>query len=220
MAKAKNAPGSEDKLILDSYKTCMEGLAVYLGGAFEFVLHDLYDLDHSVIKIVNGSHSGRREGAPITDLALSMLKKISEKKGPPYISYYTKNRYGKPVKALTAAIFGKKNRVIGLLCINFYYETPISQLLESFFAKSQSNYESESFINNSDELIRKSLEKTKKEVYADGRVLPSQKNKEIINLLYYQGIFKLKDAVKMIARDLGITSNTVYMHIRSLEMGK
>jgi predicted transcriptional regulator YheO len=54
-------------------------------------------------------------------------------------------------------------------------------------------------------------------VLADGAVPSSQKNKEIIKLLYYQGIFKLKDAVQTISRDLGISKNTVYLHIRALE---
>jgi predicted transcriptional regulator YheO len=194
----------------------MEGLAAYLGNAFEFVLHDLRDLDHSVIKIVNGEHSDRKEGAPITDLALSMLKKLSEGKSSPYIAYHAKNRFGKPVKALTLAISGERNRVIGLLCINFYYDTPFSVILESFFSKKQVDYVSENPINDSDELIRKALENTKAEIHTDDKILPSLKNKKIISLLYYQGIFKLKNAVNLVARDLNLTNNTVYMHIRAL----
>jgi predicted transcriptional regulator YheO len=146
-----------------------------------------------------------------------MLEKISGEKGPSYIAYHAKNRMGKPVKALTSAIFGREKQVIGLLCINFYYETPLSAILESFLPKNHVDYVSENFINDSDELIRKVLEKTKAEIYAADDILPSQKNKEIINLLHYQGIFKLKNAVKLIARDLGLTNNTVYMHIRALD---
>jgi predicted transcriptional regulator YheO len=195
----------------------MEGLAVYLGEAFEFVLHDLDDLDHSVIKIVNGNRSGRKEGAPITDLALSMLEKISTKDDECYIAYHSKSKYGKPIKALTLGIFGERNRIIGLLCVNFYLDTPFSLVLDSLFPRNHADYVSENFINNSDELILKSLEKIKKEIVADDTILVSQKNKEIITLLYHQGIFKLKNAVKITAKDLHITQNTVYMHLRSLE---
>ena len=45
--------------IIESYKTTVEGLAAYYGPAFEIVLHDLIDLDHSIVKIVNGHHLGR-----------------------------------------------------------------------------------------------------------------------------------------------------------------
>ena len=211
------SPG--ERLILESYKTSLEGLAAYLGDAFEFVLHDLEDLDHSVVKILNGVRSGRREGAPITDLALSMLEKISAGDGGPYITYHSRNKYGKPVKALTTAIFGEKKRIIGLLCVNFYYDTPLISLLEHFFPRGQGDFVSENFINDSDELIRIALEKAKREAGADASVPSSQKNKEIVTILFHQGIYKLKNAVTLTAEDLGITKNTVYLHLRALEGG-
>ncbi|MDR1587419.1 MAG: PAS domain-containing protein [Treponema sp.] len=231
MAKAKSSAAKKrkeagtfsasDSLIIESYKTVMEGLAAYFGEAFEFVLHDLTDLDHSIIKIINGFHSGRREGAPITDLALSMLKKIQENSGgeksEPYISYISKNKYGKPLRSTTVIIFGARKKAIGLLCVNFYPDSPILSLLQNFSVLPQSDYVTENFINDSDELISRSLEKVKDEVNGDDSVPPSRKNKEIVTILYHQGIFKLKNAVQTISSDLGISRNTVYLHIRSLE---
>lgn len=67
-----------DRMILESYKNLLEGLSAYLGNAYEFVLHSLENYDRSVIKIINGFHTGRTEGAPITDLALSMLEEIQK----------------------------------------------------------------------------------------------------------------------------------------------
>jgi predicted transcriptional regulator YheO len=208
-----------DRAIIDSYKTVMDGLAAYFGEAFEFVLHDLSDLDHSIVRILNGSHSGRREGAPITDLALSMLERIQKKKGQgePYVSYGSKNKYGKPVRSTTIVIFGAMKKAIGLLCVNFYLDSPLLSLLQNFSLMPQSDYVTENFSNDSDELISRSLEKAKEEVNADGAVPLSQKNKEIVTILYHQGIFKLKNAVQAISSDLGISRNTVYLHIRTLE---
>ncbi|MDR2417706.1 MAG: helix-turn-helix domain-containing protein [Treponema sp.] len=48
----------------------------------------------------------------------------------------------------------------------------------------------------------------------------SHKNREIIRILYYQGIFKLKSAVYMVSHDLNLSKNTVYLHIRTLEESK
>ena len=67
-----------DKLILDSYASMMDGLSAYLGSPYEISLHSLEDYHHSVMKICNGYHSGRSAGAPITDLALNMLKRIND----------------------------------------------------------------------------------------------------------------------------------------------
>ena len=56
----------EDRLILDSYCQMLDGLAQYLGTGYELVLHSLEDLEHSAIRVMN-SHTGRSEGAPITE---------------------------------------------------------------------------------------------------------------------------------------------------------
>ena len=69
-----------DKQILESYKIMIDGMAEYMGEGYEIILHSLQNLDRSVIKIINGHYTGREEGAPITDLALSMLSEIAESK--------------------------------------------------------------------------------------------------------------------------------------------
>jgi predicted transcriptional regulator YheO len=234
MPKVKNTLSPADRLIIESYKTTMEGLAAYYGEAFEIVLHDLMDLDHSIIKIVNGFHSGRKEGAPITDFALSMLEQIRKntgtgkgkadtraagKGGPagPYLSYVSASKYGKPVRSTTIVIFGEHKRAIGMLCINLYLDSPLSSLLQNFSMVPPADYVNENFISDSNELILRTLEKVKAGVNADDAIPPYLKNKEIVILLYHQGIFKLKDAVQTVSGELGISKNTVYLHIRSLE---
>lgn len=77
-----------DRMILESYKVVLDGLSTYLGEGYELILHSLEDLEHSVIKIINGHYTGRIEGAPITDLALAMLNKMKEKKEPEPLSYF------------------------------------------------------------------------------------------------------------------------------------
>jgi predicted transcriptional regulator YheO len=56
MAKNKDTLTKSDLLILESYKITIEALAAYLGDAYEFVLHDIRNLDHSVIKLANAFH--------------------------------------------------------------------------------------------------------------------------------------------------------------------
>jgi predicted transcriptional regulator YheO len=208
-----------DALILESYKTVVEGLAAYFGDAFEFVLHDLIDLDHSLTKILHGSHSGRKEGAPITDFALSMLEKIKAQSdsGKPYAVYFSQSKYGKPVRSTTIVINGERGKPIGLLCVNLYLDSPITSLLENFSLARASDYITENFSHDSGDLITRALARAKDEVYADDSIHEHLKNKEIITLLYHQGIFKLKNAVQTVSTELGISKNTVYLHIRAME---
>ena len=54
-----------DKLILNSYKTIVYGLADYLGPESEVVLHSLENYESSAI-IIAGENTKRKVGAPIT----------------------------------------------------------------------------------------------------------------------------------------------------------
>ena len=119
-----------DRVILQSYCEMLDGISKYLGGGYEIVLHSLEDCSHSAIKVINGEHTGRKEGAPITDLALMMLEKIKKQTGDEMaITYFSKNKNGDPLKSTTIALKGENQRIIGLLCINFYLNTPLSELL-------------------------------------------------------------------------------------------
>ena len=63
-----------DREILKSYSTMLEGLSMYLGEGYELVLHSLEDYSSSAVKVIHGLHTGRTEGAPLTDLALDLLE--------------------------------------------------------------------------------------------------------------------------------------------------
>lgn len=201
-----------DQLILNSYKNLLDGLSNYLGEGLEIVLHSLEDLDHSVIKIVNGHHTGRTTGAPITDLALSMLKKINENDGQDYISYFTQNKSKQPLKSSTILIRGENDRVIGMICMNFYLNTPLYDILSVF--QNQNSRLSETFHGNIDESICSFVERARAQVEANPMITPSLRNREIIAMLFRQNIFNHKNAVPVVANCLGISLNTVYLHLR------
>lgn len=210
----------EDYRILESYKIMVEGLADYMGEGYELVLHSLENLDRSVIKIINGYYTGRREGSPITDLALAMLARIEKTPDTNYISYYNYNKKGEPLKSSTIVIRGHKNKAIGLLCINFYMNTSVFDFLRNFTnpqVQGQEESVSESFVENVHDLITEAVSEIRQQVQNDPAVSSINKNKEIITLLYHRGIFNLKDGVIKVAEILGISKNTVYMHIRNLK---
>lgn len=212
-----------DRLILESYKNLAAGLSEYLGEGYEIVLHSLEDLEHSVIYIINGEYTGRKVGFPITNIALSMLKKLmdnADSKG--YISYFTKTSASKPLKSTTIAIKGSGNRIIGLLCINFYLDTPYYNIINTFFigAGDAKNEVDENFSDSIDDMVKKSIDSTKENVVKDNTIVSTNRNNKIIQQLYDAGIFNFKDAVDMVAGELGISKSTVYMHIRKIKLSQ
>lgn len=205
-----------DRQILHSYIPVLDGLANYLSSCYELVLHSLEDFDHSVICIYNGEHTGRKVGAPITDLALKMLEQIEEGHVDSLV-YFSRNAKGEPLKSTTLAIRGEGNKVIGLLCINMYMNVPLIDMINSYVPDSALNSHSftETYTQNPDELIESTLEEEKLSVLSDSTILPSNKNKVIIERLYDKGIFQLKDSVIKVEKLMGISKNTIYMHIRN-----
>lgn len=207
----------QDRLVLESCKVLLDGLAEYLGEGYELILHSLENLDASVIKIINGHYTGRKEGAPITDLALSMLTKISQQDTQKAECYFCKNNSGAVLKSATIPIIGENQRIIGLLCINLHTEIPFLKMISTFFpGASASDTQQETFAQNSDDLICQTLESARTTVMNTPSITTANRNKEIVTILYHKGIFNMKDSVVKVASLLGISKNTVYMHIRNI----
>ena len=208
----------KDKAILNSYIAVAEGTAEFWGENCEVVVHNLSRLDSSVMKIVNGHLSGRQAGSPISEVTLSFVNKMLANPNMRHVTYFAKNKRGDAFKASISAIEGEKGNIIGLFCINFYLTVSLLSLLQSFTPNSKTENEniSETFVENAEELMLNALEEAKKSVYDNLSISSSNKNKEIVAILYQKGIFNLKDSVITIANHLGISKNTVYMHIRNM----
>ena len=155
-------------------------LLLILAQAMKLFCTLLESFDHSVIKIVNGFHTGREEGAPITDLALDMYDKLDKDPSVPnYYTYFTKNKLGEPLKSTTIAIRGNNNRIIGLLCINLYLGTPLIHFFNELTPQDTSIFAQENFTENSPATIYQELAAAKEHVFNDESILPSSRNKEL-----------------------------------------
>ncbi|MEF3838757.1 transcriptional regulator [Enterococcus faecalis] len=199
----------------------LDGLGNFFGSTHEVILHSLENLESSVIKVINGHFSNRKEGAPITDMALKMLSQVESEHDYAVKPYYNKNQKGVILKSSTIPVIGENDRIIGLICINMHLEMPLIDYLQDLLPSGQQNdmsqelKNSEHFSDNIDELITTSLTKVKQAVESDPNVSHLNQNKEIVIRLYDQGIFNLKDSVIKIADRLGISKNTIYLHIRN-----
>lgn len=206
-----------DRAILESYRSMLDGLSDYLGPGYELVLHSLEDLDRSAIKVINGHYTGRQEGAPITDLVMEMLAQIRESgSGHQSMVYFNRDKKGAPVRCATIPVTGEGGRLIGLLCMNFHMDMPLCQFVDSLTKIQGTHRVMETYAATSDELIDSVLEAAKTQVIHDVTITAANRNKAIITLLYQKDIFNLKDAVVKVANRLGISKNTVYLHLRNL----
>lgn len=81
---------------------------------------------------------------------------------------------------------------------------------------SAEKFANENFAESIGDLIQDTYEVVRKDVMSDSAVPPSLKNKEIIIRLDARGIFKIKDAIVTVAQMMGISKNTVYLHLRNI----
>lgn len=208
-----------DRAVLQTYKTLAAGLADYLGEGYEIVLHSLENLEQSVIAIFNGQHTGRRVGSPVTDLALQMLVRIEEGGQEDFISYCNRNKNGEPLKSSTIVIRGENERAIGLLCMNFYLNTSIYSMMQSWGGSDQTGAIplTETLAENSQDLIGTAIANAQAQVLNDPSISSSNRNKEIVAILFENGIFNLKDSVPQVSDSLNISKNTVYLHLRNMK---
>lgn len=207
-----------DKATLHSFIHIADGVSQFWGECCEVVIHNLENLDSSVMFIANGHLSGRQVGAPISEVTLSFLNRMMAEPTLKNLYYFAKNKRGETFKASICAILGENQKIIGLFCLNLYMNVPFSALIQCMTPGENSNHEniSETFVENTQELMLNALDAAKKAVYSNLAISSSNKNKEIVSLLFHKGIFNLKDSVITIAEHLGISKNTVYMHIRNM----
>ena len=155
----------------------------------------------------------------MTDLALRLLNQI-QRSGNNHTNlvYFNRSKKGAPIRSATLPITGENDRIIGLLCMNFYMDIPLSTVINSLFTidGNGDNY-TETFVSSSEELLETAVEEARNEVFRNPAIPASNRNKEIIALLHEKNLFRLKDAVTRVADLLGISKNTVYLHLRNLQ---
>ncbi|MDN0077219.1 PAS domain-containing protein [Crenobacter sp. SG2303] len=217
-----------DWALLNHYRVMLDGLSTLFGQHVEFVLHSLEDPEHSVIKVC-GALSGRHEGAGLSELARRMLDKL-ERSGARHTKvYYTRRPGGAQMRSITIAIRNEERRIIGLLCIHMSLNVPLLDFIQGLLpgdepvfdvpAKGDSDggFTPEMFVHGVDDMLDKVVANTIAEVDA-GRP-GGQRNRQVVQALFSREVFGIKDAVRVVAEQLGVSVHTVYHHLRQVKAG-
>ena len=204
-----------DLEILDAIKNVVDGIAAMWGEHTEVLLHSLDAKNPSVIKIQNGHITGRDVGAPITNIAIEKLNQgndVSE-------AYITKSPDGKTLRSVTTVIRNRNKQPIGLLCINSNLDAPFQSLMRSFLPEytTTTSVTNELFARSNEEMLLQTIEGVQQQVLEDSTIPPSKRSREIVEKLYEQGLFELKDSAQIAAKGLDISIHTIYRHLRMLK---
>ncbi|MGF1691226.1 helix-turn-helix transcriptional regulator [Photobacterium kagoshimensis] len=206
-----------DKLILNATFNVVDGIAAMYGQHTEVALHSLDIENPSIIKIANGDVTGRDIGAPITNLALEKLKSGADVSEP----YFSKGPQGKLLRSVTTIIRNDIGTAIGLLCINSDMDAPIHSFLGSMLPNSNSLEQPitspETFAKCPDEMLNDSIARIINATMENQTIPTSKRNRVIVEQLFDNGVFSIKDAIIITARSLNVSRDTVYRYLRELK---
>ncbi|PJE78514.1 Transcriptional regulator DauR [invertebrate metagenome] len=208
-----------DKQLLTSYFALADSIADLIGPHCEVVIHSLGSLEQSVVKIVNGHHTGRKVGYPMTDLGLKMLQRFERTGNTTPKSYFTKNKDGSLLKSTTCVLSGEHGQPIGLFCVNMNLSQPFPEIIKTLIPLPDETNDpvQENFSNCSSHIIEQAINQALKEVEQDSSVNLKSRKKTVTKRLFDNGIFEFKEAVTLVAEQLGITRHAIYKYLREFK---
>lgn len=215
--------------LLQHYVKLTQFLGYALGPDYEVALHDLTDKNRSIIAIANNHVSGRDVGAPLTNMALRILRDKSYEKQDYLLHYLGVSSSGKTLRSSTLFI-KQDGRLVGMLCINFddsRYQAASDAILrlchpdhfiDTNFHQAEENFPdspttAERFHNSIHGVATDAVlqELDQRGITADR--LSTEERVQIIRSLDKDGLFLLKGAVKDVAKALGCSQASIYRYL-------
>ncbi|EEX92930.1 putative DNA-binding protein [Vibrio orientalis CIP 102891 = ATCC 33934] len=204
---------------MSNYFRLADTIADLIGPYCEVVIHSFESLENSVVKIVNGHHTGREIGSPITDLGLRMWRTFEKTGEVSPKSYFTNAADGSLLKSTTCILAGPEQKPIGMLCINMNLSFPFPEIVKTLMPQCSVSQTivSETFSNNANDVIKQALSAATQEVDQDETISAKGRNKAIIRCLFDNGVFELKETTTQVSEQLGISRQAVYKFIREFK---
>jgi predicted transcriptional regulator YheO len=182
-------------------------IADLFGSSAEVVLHDLRHPEHSVVLIRNGHVTGRKVGAPLTDLGFLMLRDAM--KGKDLVGVYTsKTASGKMLKCNAVVLRDDDGEVAAMLCINLDVTPSATERAVRAWP--------EHYANDVRQVIASILDRVSRQSESSGGELSGEEKLAVIGSLNQQGVFLARGAVKEVSARLGMALPTVYKYIQKL----
>ena len=213
--------------LLANFIPAVKAIAKTFGPDCEVLIHDVNNLENSIIAIENGHVTGRKVGSPMTDLGLYFLKSDLFKDTEFIANYQTESKDGKKLKSTSIFIRDNKKKIVGFLCINYALDhlTEIRRKIDDFCAVNKdadknifNNEEKEEiFTDNLDDLLERVFIKAREKVGKPIEKMQKDDKLEIVRYLQKKGVFLVKGNIDKIAKKLNVSRYTVYNYLSEIK---
>lgn len=190
------------------------GIAQQFGPNCEVVIHDLSDVDHSIVAIENGHVSGRKVG---DGPSMAVLDALSGQPGKMHTegSYLTKGKNGRVLKSTTIYLRDENETIIALFCLNFDITelSLASSALTPLISVMSQKSEDRSIPQNVTELLDDLLEDSVRLV---GKPVPLMTREDKIRAIHFlneRGALLITKSGDKISQFFGISKYTLYSYI-------
>lgn len=215
--------------LLKPYARVLPFLGKALGENVEIALHDLSVDKMPIVAIYNGEMSQRKVGDPLTSLGEHILETKQYENKEYVVNYKSLSSSGKILRSSSYFIKDEEGNLIGMFCINvnisdYEYLNATIQRILGISEQEDMEYKRETPI----EILSNSLETTVSQCVADvlkemgypnymehGRLNVDEKM-VIIRALHEQGIFNVKGAIPVVAKELASSEPTIYRYLKKI----
>lgn len=212
------------KKLLNLYIPLVDFIADIIGSHCEVLLHDIVDVENSVIAIRNGYISGRYLGCPLTDLGFKLLENKSYSNQNALVNYRSRTDSGENLISSTYYIKDETGELIGMMCVNILnspdhqinkipVEFPLTALFGSVVRMDENEEVTESLSTSLDNVVDDAVKKIIANYKISAERMSIEEKSAIVQELRESGIFKIKGAITKVATTLKTSESTIYRYL-------
>lgn len=204
--------------LLKSMIPLADAIAKMIGPNCEVAIHDLTHPQHSIVHIVNGHLSGRKQGDTLGHVFKEFIK-IAQYNQDMIVNYYDYEN-GSTSKCTKVLIKDENEKVIGCFCINIVIDGYLQAIevmqkicettpIENFKEKSEEINDDSNINNVVQDFISNTfidMKKTKTKFTKEDKI-------EMVKFLEEKGVFRVKGSVNWVADILGVSKFTIYNYL-------
>ncbi|HBP63789.1 MAG TPA: histidine kinase [Desulfosporosinus sp.] len=216
----------EYKQLLNLYIPLVDFIADIIGPHCEVLLHDIVDVENSVIAIRNGYISGRHIGCPLTDLGFKLLENKSylKQNQNALVNYRSRTDSGENLISSTYYIKDEKGELIGMICVNILNSTdhqinkipavfPITAIFSNAVHMDDNEEITESLSTSLDNVVDEAVKKLVEKYDISADRMSTEEKCALVQELRENGIFKIKGAITKVANTLKTSESTIYRYL-------
>jgi predicted transcriptional regulator YheO len=201
----------ERKRIIEELIPVTRAIVDIFGPNCEALIHDLSDLEHSIVWI-EGNLTNRKIGGPMTDLGLIQLK---ESQGKESYNYTSTTEDGKIIKSTSVIFRNKKGEYLVSLSINLDITAfrTIEHILHGITRSNTDEQYIEHFSDDVNEILDTIIYESEQEIGKSIITMTREEKIALVQKIDERGAFQIKKAAPYIAKRLGVTRYTVYNYL-------